>query len=106
MSYEYSENVFVQGCAGNLLHDELGWDVVMAYNQETLGTSGTLDRTTYRDVVLTRYLERGQLRYSVEYNRSPIRTKTRCWATARDSGRMSWFRGDSTELCRCPTFSY
>lgn len=58
MSYEYSENILVQGAAGNLLHDELGWDVVMAYNQEVLGTSGTLGRTSYRDVVLTRYLER------------------------------------------------
>lgn len=58
MSYEYSENVFVQGAAGNLLHDELGWEVVMAYNQEVLGSSGTLGRTSYRDVVLVRYLER------------------------------------------------
>ena len=58
MSYEYSENILVQGAAGNLMHDELGWDVVMAYNQEVLGTSGTLGRTSYRDVVLTRYLER------------------------------------------------
>lgn len=62
MSYEYSENILVQGAAGNLLHDELGWDVVMAYNQEVLGTSGTLGRTSYRDVVLTRYLERADFR--------------------------------------------
>ena len=34
MSYEYSENVLVQGAAGDLLRDELGWDVQFAYNTE------------------------------------------------------------------------
>ncbi len=56
MSYEYSENILVQESAGNLLHDELGWEVVMAYNHEVLGKDGTLGRSSYRDVVLTRYL--------------------------------------------------
>lgn len=37
MSYDYSENILVQGAAGDLLHDELGWDLVYAHNQETLG---------------------------------------------------------------------
>ena len=32
MSYDYSENILVQESAGNLLHDELGWDVQFAYN--------------------------------------------------------------------------
>jgi len=27
MSYDYSENILVQESAGNLLRDELGWDV-------------------------------------------------------------------------------
>ena len=40
MSYEYSENILVQESAAALLHDELGWDVVTAYNQETLGENG------------------------------------------------------------------
>ena len=35
MSYDYSENILVQGAAGDLLHDELGWDLVYAHNQET-----------------------------------------------------------------------
>lgn len=56
MSHEYSENILVQESAGNLLHDELGWDVVMAYNQEVLGADGTLGRRSYCDVVLTREL--------------------------------------------------
>ena len=37
MSYDYSENILVQESAGNLLRDELGWDVQFAYNTETLG---------------------------------------------------------------------
>ncbi len=34
MSYEYSENMLVQENAGNLLEQELGWEVVYAYNIE------------------------------------------------------------------------
>ena len=34
MSYDYSENVLVQDSAGNLLQNELGWDVAYAYNTE------------------------------------------------------------------------
>lgn len=56
MSHEYSENEFVQENAGRLLHNELGWEVVLAYNHEVLGKDGTLGRISYRDVVLTRYL--------------------------------------------------
>ena len=45
MSFDYSENILVQGAAGDLLRDELGWDVVFAYNEEKLGTDGTLGIT-------------------------------------------------------------
>ena len=55
MSYDYSENVLVQDSAAALLHDELGWDVVFAYNQETLGENGTLGRKNYHEIVLWRY---------------------------------------------------
>ena len=41
MSYEYSENKLVQDSAGNLLRDELGWEVSYAYNTEKLGVNGT-----------------------------------------------------------------
>lgn len=57
MAHDYSENILVQESAGNLLHDELGWDVVFAYNQEVLGENGTLGRTSYREVLLPRYLK-------------------------------------------------
>ena len=56
MSYDYSENVLVQGAAGDLLKNELGWELVYAYKAESLGASGTLGRTDYHEVLLTRYL--------------------------------------------------
>ena len=56
MSYDYSENILVQEAAGNLLRDELGWDVVYAYNKEVLGENGTLGRTNYKEILLKRDL--------------------------------------------------
>ena len=56
MSYDYSENVLVQGAAGDLLRDELGWDVQFAYNTEVLGEEGTFGRKSYDAILLTRYL--------------------------------------------------
>ena len=55
MKYEYSENVLVQDSAAALMHDELGWDVVFAYNTEMLGEKGTLGRKDYHEIVLWRY---------------------------------------------------
>ncbi|SFX76714.1 type I restriction endonuclease subunit R [Ruminococcus sp. XPD3002] len=55
MSYDYSENILVQGAAGDLLRDELGWNVVFAYNEEKLGVDGTLGRTSYKEILLMRY---------------------------------------------------
>lgn len=55
MSYEYSENILVQESAGNLLHDELGWDVAFAYNTEQLGENGTFGRKSYHEILLSRY---------------------------------------------------
>lgn len=55
MSYDYSENILVQESAGNLLRDELGWDVQFAYNKEVLGKNGTFGRTSYKEILLKRY---------------------------------------------------
>ena len=57
MSYEYSENKLVQDSAGNLLRDELGWEVYYAYNTEKLGVNGTFGRKSYREIVLWRYFK-------------------------------------------------
>ena len=58
MKYEYSENVLVQDSAAALMHDELGWDVVFAYNQEVLGENGTLGRKDYHEIILWRYFDK------------------------------------------------
>lgn len=57
MSNDYSENILVQNSAGNLLQNELGWEVVYAYNTEKLGIDGTLGRKSYREIVLWRYFK-------------------------------------------------
>lgn len=55
MSYDYSENILVRESAGNLLRDELGWDVQFAYNKEVLGKNGSFGRTSYKEILLKRY---------------------------------------------------
>lgn len=55
MSYDYSENILVQESASHLLEQELGWEVALAYNTEKLGKDGTFGRTSYREILLTRY---------------------------------------------------
>ena len=55
MGYDYSENILVQESAGHLLERELGWQVAFAYNTEQLGKNGTFGRTSYHEILLTRY---------------------------------------------------
>ena len=55
MSYDYSENILIQESAGNLLQNELGWDVKFAYNTEVLGENGTFGRKSYNEILLVRY---------------------------------------------------
>lgn len=62
MSYDYSENILVQESAGHLLQNELGWEVAFAYNTEVLGKDGTFGRTSYREILLTRYFREALLR--------------------------------------------
>jgi len=40
----YTEDVLVQQTAADYLRDQLGWESVYAYNEETFGLEGTLDR--------------------------------------------------------------
>ena len=48
MSYDYSENILIRDSVGNVLRDELGWDVVVAYNSEKLGANGaTINSIAY-----------------------------------------------------------
>ena len=52
----YTEDTLVQQTTADYLRDELGWESVYAYNEETFGSEGTLGRKSDREVVLTRYL--------------------------------------------------
>ena len=72
MSYDYSENILVQESAGNLLRDELGWDVQFAYNTEVLGKNGTFGRESYKDILLTRYFREALKKYNPWINENQI----------------------------------
>jgi type I restriction enzyme R subunit len=56
MSYATSEDVLVQRTTADYFRDELGWDSVYAFDEETFGSDGTLGRTSKKEVVLTRYV--------------------------------------------------
>lgn len=65
MSYDYSENVLVQNSVGNLLHDELGWEVAYAYKTEKLGENGSFGRKSYREIVLLVYCRRAGMKLNL-----------------------------------------
>ena len=52
----YTEDTLVQQTTADYLHDHLGWDSVYAFNDEIIGTDGTLGRRNEKEVILTRYL--------------------------------------------------
>ena len=56
MSNPYSEDLLIQTAAANMLHDELEWETVFAFDNEVLGENGTLGRTSQKEVILLRYL--------------------------------------------------
>lgn len=72
MSYDYSENILVQESAGNLLRDELGWDVQFAYNTEVLGKNGAFGRESYKDILLYRYFKEALKKYNPWINENQI----------------------------------
>ena len=52
-----NEDTLVQQTTADYLRDQLGWESVYAYNQETFGADGLLGRNSDREAVLTRYLK-------------------------------------------------
>jgi len=52
----YTEDTLVQQTTADYLRDELGWESVYAYNEETFGSEGTLGRKSDSEVILGRYL--------------------------------------------------
>ncbi len=61
-----SEDRLVQATFAEHLENELGWEGVYAWNDETFGPSGTLGRNDTREVVLTRDLRRAIQRLNPE----------------------------------------
>lgn len=62
MSYDYSENILVQESAGNLLQNELGWEIAFAYDTEKMGENGSFGRKSYSEILLVRYFRQAVLR--------------------------------------------
>ena len=58
MSHDYSEDQLIQRSAAEFLEKELGWTSVYAFDKEVLGVDGTLGRTSYQEVLLTRHFRR------------------------------------------------
>ena len=58
MSHDYSEDQLIQKSAAEFLEKELGWTNVYAFDKETLGAEGTLGRSNYHEVLLTRHFRK------------------------------------------------
>lgn len=63
MSYEYSEDQLIEQATEDVLR-ELGWQVVMAWQNETFGEEGLLGRDNKTEVVLERSLQKAFERYN------------------------------------------
>lgn len=55
MSYEYSEDALIEQATHDVL-EELGWQVVTAWKNESFGENGLLGRENKSEVILARYL--------------------------------------------------
>ena len=51
---DYSEDLLIQAPTAELLEKQLGWQSVLAYNEEDFGTESLLGRASDAEVVLTR----------------------------------------------------
>lgn len=52
MTWEYSEDNLIEQTAIDLFFNQLGWDIVIAFNKETYGEGSTLGRLNKKEVVL------------------------------------------------------
>ena len=59
-----NEDTLVQQTTAEYLENQLRWDSVYAYNQETFGPDSLLGRSSDREVVLTRYLKQALKRFN------------------------------------------
>lgn len=59
-----NEDTLVQATTANYLEEQLGWESIYAYNNETFGKEGTLGRASDKEVVLTRYLGEALVKFN------------------------------------------
>lgn len=59
-----NEDTLVQATTADYLQEQLGWESVFAYNNETFGKEGTLGRLSDKAVVLTRYLGEALVKFN------------------------------------------
>ena len=59
-----NEDTLVQQTTADYLRDQLGWESLYAYNQETFGSEGLLGRNSDKEVVLTRYLRQALKKFN------------------------------------------
>lgn len=59
-----NEDTLVQATTADYLEQQLGWESVFAYNNETFGNEGTLGRLNDKEVVLTRYLGEALVKFN------------------------------------------
>ena len=114
MPSRFTEDTLVQQTTAEYLRDELGWESVYAYNQETFGPDGTLGRESDREVVLERHLRekleefnpglseeayRDAMRQIVETSASQtaLATNQEKYALLKDGVQVT-FRNDKGEL--------
>lgn len=63
---EITEDKLVQETTANYFRDQLGWESVYAFNEETFGPDGTLGRGSDKEVYLTRYLRAALVKLNPE----------------------------------------
>jgi len=64
MNPPLNEDTLVQATTADYLEEQLGWESVFAYNNETFGKEGTLGRLSDKEIVLERYLGEALVKFN------------------------------------------
>jgi type I restriction enzyme R subunit len=110
-----SEDRLVQKTFTDHLCDHLGWESIYAYNTETFGPSGTLERMSEREAVLVRDLRAALVRLNpdlpasaheqaiekltrIDFARSLLQHNREFYGFIQGGVTVEW-RDESGELC-------
>lgn len=66
MNHAYTENTLVKENTGHLQERELRREVAFAHSSERLGKSGTFNRRSYHEILLTRYVKQALMQINEE----------------------------------------